>query len=79
MKVLYIASTGTGDPTRASIPFHLAANGSAAIGQQVSIVLAGDAAELIVGDAASQVTGLGLPSLTELLNKVVEHQLPVYV
>lgn len=79
MKILYIASTGTSDHTRASIPFHLAANGSAAVGHEAGIVLAGDAAELLKGDAASKVAGLGLPPLNELFDKVVEHRLPVYV
>jgi hypothetical protein len=38
MDVLYIASSGPSDPTRASIPFHLAVNGSIEIGHQVGIV-----------------------------------------
>ena len=31
MKITYFVSAGTGDATRASIPLHLAANGSAEV------------------------------------------------
>ena len=79
MKVLYITATGASDPTRASIPFHLAANGSAAKGHETSIVFAGDAAELLIEGKVDEVAGLGLPSLKELWERVVEHSIPVYV
>jgi len=79
MKVLYIASTGASDETRASIPFHLAVNGSAEIGHETQIVIAGDAAEVVVGDTASKIAGKGLPPMAELLEKVRNHQLAVYV
>jgi hypothetical protein len=46
MKVLYLATTGAGDPTRASLPLHIAANGSVEAGQECAVVLAGDAVEL---------------------------------
>jgi hypothetical protein len=32
VKITYFASAGTADPTRASIPLHLAANGSLEVG-----------------------------------------------
>jgi hypothetical protein len=35
MRILYLASSGTSDPTRASIPLHLAVNGSIEIGHEV--------------------------------------------
>jgi hypothetical protein len=43
MKLLYIVTKGTDDATLASVPLHIAANGSLEIGQEVSVVLAGDA------------------------------------
>jgi predicted peroxiredoxin len=79
MKVLYITSTGSADATRASIPFHLAVNGSVDVGDAPTIVFAGDAAELIIGDAAEKVEGLGLPPLRELWAKLRDHAVPVYV
>jgi hypothetical protein len=34
MKILYLATAGALDPTRASIPLHIAANGSVGEGQE---------------------------------------------
>lgn len=79
MKITYFVSAGTGDATRASIPLHLAANGSLEVGQETSIVLGGDAAELLIGDNAEQIEGLGVPPARELLAKLRDHAVPVYV
>ncbi len=38
-----VTSTGSQDPTRASIDFHIAANGAVPAGQECGIALAGDA------------------------------------
>ena len=43
------------------------------------MVLAGDATELVVGENARHLEGLGVPPLRELLTKLREHQVPVYV
>ena len=79
MKLLYMVTRGTGDATLASVPLHLAANGSIEIGQEVSVVLAGDATELVVGENAQNVEGPGVPPMRELLSKLKGHQVPVYV
>ncbi len=79
MRVLYIATAGSSDATRASIPLHLAANGSAEAGQDSALVLAGDAAELISEKRVATLEGVGLPPARELLAKVVDHGIPVYV
>jgi predicted peroxiredoxin len=79
MRLLYIVTKGTGDATLASVPLHIAANGSVEIGQEVSVVLAGDATELVVGENAQNVEGLGVPPMRELLSKLKEHRVPVYV
>ena len=79
MKILYVATAGAGDPTRASIPWHLAVNGSMEIGQEAGVVLAGDATELIVGGTAESIEGLGVPPMKELLEKARARKLPVYV
>ena len=79
MKLLYIVTKGTGDATLASVPLHIAANGSIEIGQEVSVVLAGDATELVVGEKAQSLEGLGVPPMRELLSKLKEHRVPVYV
>jgi predicted peroxiredoxin len=79
MKVLYLATTGAGDATKASLPLHLAANGSVDAGQDCAVVLAGDATELVSRETAERVEGVGIPPARELLQKLIENEVPVYV
>lgn len=79
MKMLYIVTKGKDDATLASVPLHIAANGSLEIGQEVSVVLAGDATDLIVGENVKQLEGVGVPPARELVGKLREHEVPVYV
>jgi predicted peroxiredoxin len=79
MKILVTAASGPSDPTRASLPLHIAVNGCVPEGQDVEVVLAGDATELTVGDTAERVEGVGVPPMRELVAKLIEHQIPVYV
>jgi predicted peroxiredoxin len=79
MRVLYFVSAGMRDPTRASIPLHLAANGSLEVGQEATVVLVGDATELVVGENAERLEGVGVPPARELLAKLRDHDIPVYV
>ena len=65
--------------TRASIPLHLAANGSVEVGQETSIILGGDAAELLLGDTIETLEGVGVPPARELLAKLRDHTVPVFV
>jgi predicted peroxiredoxin len=79
MRLLYIVSKGMNDPTLASVPLHIAANGSLEVGQDVSVVLAGDATDLVIGENAQRMEGVGVPPMRELLSKLRDHQVPVYV
>jgi predicted peroxiredoxin len=79
MQILYMTTSGAADPTRASIPLHLAVNGSLEVGHTVGVVLAGDATELIKPDVRERVEGLGVPPVRDLLAKAQQHQVPVYV
>ena len=79
MKSTYFVSAGTGDATRASIPLHLAANGSVEVGQEASIVLGGDATELLLDDNAERTEGVGVPPVRDLLAKLRDHEVPVFV
>jgi len=79
MRILYVATTGPGDPTKASLPLHIAANGSIEAGQECAVALAGDAVELVKRDTAEGVEGLGIPPARELLQKLRDNQVPVYV
>ena len=79
MKITYFVSAGTSDATRASIPLHLAANGSVEVGQEASIVLGGDATELLLDDNAERTEGLGVPPVRDLLAKLRDHEVPEFV
>ena len=79
MKILYLASAGALDPTRASIPLHIAANGSLADGQDCAVVLVGDATELVSREKAERLEGIGIPPAKELMQKLIDNQVPVYV
>jgi predicted peroxiredoxin len=79
MKIAYFVGAGIADATRASIPLHLAANGSIEVGQQTTIVLGGDATELLLDDNVQRVEGVGVPPARDLLGKLREHEVPVYV
>ncbi len=79
MKFVYFVTAGVGDPTRASIPLHMAANGSVEVGHDVAIVLAGDGSEIVLGDNAQTIEGVGVPPMRELLGKLKDNGVPVYV
>ena len=79
MKMLVWATSGASDATKASIPLHIAANGCIEVGHEPAIILAGDAAEMVVGDTADTMEGVGLPPVRELLAKLRDHSVPVYV
>jgi predicted peroxiredoxin len=79
MHVLYLLTRGANDPTGASVPLHLAVNGSLEIGHDVSLVLAGDGADLVRKATRDEVQGVATPPLRELFAKLMEHRVPVYV
>jgi len=79
MRTLYMITSGSADPTRASVPLHLAVNGSLEVGHTVGVVLAGDATELLKVDVRERLEGIGVPPIRELLAKARRHQVPVYV
>jgi predicted peroxiredoxin len=67
MKFLYIVTRGAADPTAASVPLHMAVNGSLEVGQDVTVLFAGDGAEILLGDNAETIQGVGVPPMKELL------------
>jgi predicted peroxiredoxin len=79
MQMLYLTTVGSSDPTRASVPLHLAVNGSVEAGQDVSVVLVGDASELLKSTIRDRVEGLGVPPVRDLFAKMRQHDVPVYV
>ena len=79
MRMLYMTTAGTSDPTRASIPLHLAVNGSLEVGQDVGVVLAGDATELLKTSVRESLEGVGVPPVRDLLAKAQHHHVAIYV
>ena len=79
MKMVVWGTAGKADPTRASLPLHLVANGCVEVGHDSSIILAGDAAELILGDTIDTLEGVGIPPVRELFAKLKDHSVPVYI
>ena len=79
MKMVVWATAGASDATKASIPLHIVANGCVEVGHDSALILAGDAAEMMIGDNAERIEGVGIPPVRELLAKLVEHRVPIYV
>ena len=79
MRLVYIVTKGVDDATLASVPLHIAVNGSLKIGQEVAVVLAGDGTDLVLEDNAEGMEGIGVPPMRELLERLREHEVPVYV
>lgn len=77
--LLIVTAAGAEDPTRASVPFHIAVNGARPAGTEVAIALAGGAAEVIKPDVTANVVGLGVPPLRDLLDKCLDQGVPIYV
>jgi predicted peroxiredoxin len=78
-RLAIVGSSGTSDPTRASIPFHIALNGAHAGGTEVVIILAGDATGLLAPGVAETVSGVGIPPFAVLLAKCGEAGIPIHV
>lgn len=79
MRFVYMGTAGKDDATRASIPLHLAANGSVEVGHETAVVLGGDAVDLVLGDNLQTAEGVGLPPVRDLIAKLVEHEVPIYI
>ena len=74
-----MATSGSADATRSSIPIHLAVNGSVEAGQTPLIMLAGDATELVQAATRERLEGVGVPPMRDLFAKVRQHEVPVFV
>ncbi len=64
--MIFIVTKRMEDPTLASVPLHIAAKGSVDLGQEVSVVLAGDGTDLVIADNAQRMEGVGVPPAREL-------------
>jgi predicted peroxiredoxin len=78
-KLVYIATHGPDDPTKACMPLHLAVNGAAVAGIEAQVHLAGDAAVLIQDQMIAALKPVGFPPLSELVAAAVEKGIPIYI
>lgn len=78
-RLLIVTSAGPEQPSRASAPFHIAVNGAVPSGTDCGVVIASDATSLMKPAISAGVVGLGIPPLTELLDKCLAQNIPFYV
>ena len=76
--MLYVGTAGSDDPTRAGLPFNFAL-GAIEAGHQAQIFLAGEAAYLMKEDVAAAVAPVAMPSVREMMEKVVAQNVPIWV
>ena len=77
-RILYYGNSGSNDPTRAGLTFNHAL-GAIDAGHQAEIFLAGEATYLLKDHIAKEVFPVAMPPLKDLMSKVIEHRVPIYV
>lgn len=77
-KILALTTHATDDPTLSSAPF-ITALGALEAGKEVAIALVAEGAYLTKEAVAKTIHGVGFPPLSELIEKVVAGNVPVYV
>lgn len=77
-KILSVATHATDDPTKSTLAF-VTAVGALGAGKEVSIALLGEGAYLAKETVTKTIHGVGFPPLTDLIEKVVNGNVPVYV
>ena len=77
-KLLYYGTRGSDDPTNAVFPLLFAGVAKEAR-HEVEVVLTGEAVYLMHDEVAAATHGVGLPTAGELMKKVVDLNIPVYV
>ena len=78
MKLLIKSAWGSGDPTQAAFPFHHT-NAFVEAGHQVQIFLLGEAVSLMRTAVAGSVMPVGWGPLSEALDQVIAHKVPIHV
>jgi predicted peroxiredoxin len=77
-KILSVATHATDDQTKSTLAF-VTAVGALGADKEVAVALVGEAAYLLKEVVANAVHGVGFPPLSELIEKVVKGNVPVYV
>jgi predicted peroxiredoxin len=76
-KLLFVGTFGSDDPTRATMPF-IVASGALDRGHEPTIVLMGEAVYLLKDGAVDALHGVGFPPLRQLVDKILDHGVPIY-
>ena len=77
-RILFVATHGTEDPTRATFPF-MEAKGAVEAGYDTGVILMMEAASLIKDRVASQIQGVGVPPLSEIIDFLVSRNVRISV
>jgi predicted peroxiredoxin len=77
-RVLSVATHATDDPTKASLAF-ITAVGAMGADKECTIALVGEAVTIVKEAIAKGIHGVGFPPLTELIARVVQAKIPVFV
>ena len=77
-QLLIIGYSGPENPTRATLPFHLA-KAAKESNKDIAIVLAADASAMANPTIRENVTGVGFPPFKELYAFAQESGVPVYI
>ena len=77
-KILSVATHATDDPTKATLAFVLAV-GAMGGEKECAIALLGEAVTIVKEPVAKAIHGVGFAPLPELIAKVVQAKIPVFV
>jgi uncharacterized protein involved in oxidation of intracellular sulfur len=77
-RLLYVGTFGSDDPTRATLPI-LGASGALDKGYEPSIFVIGEAVTLMKDQVVDSMQGVGFPPLRQFVDKVHEHNVPIFV
>ncbi|MDO8735992.1 MAG: DsrE family protein [Thermoleophilia bacterium] len=77
-RILAVTTHASDDPTKSSLAFITAA-GAMEAGKEVAIALIGEGVYLAREAVAKNVQGVGFPKLSDVIGKIVEGKIPVYL
>lgn len=76
--LVYSSTTGSNDPTRATLPYILA-NGAVEAGHSAEVFLTGEAVYLMKDEVANAVVPMGWPAFNEHFQKAVASGVTTFV
>jgi predicted peroxiredoxin len=77
-RILYLATAGSDDPTRAGFPFQWAL-GARDAGHDAEVFVAGEAVYLMKSTVADAVLPVAMPPVKELVDEVIATRIPIFV